>query len=309
MKHVPSIPHSQSAASQHLVFVDTDIGDDIDDALALAVIMNSPEIALLGVSTVFGDTVQRARLATHLLHAYGCPAVPVAAGSSRPLQFRHRPSGVPQASVLDGRAGELSLSPFSGPDLLIHTALEHAGQLTLLCFGPLTNVATALHREPALASSLRQIILMGGTSGMPWPDWNVRSDPQAAQIVLSAKVPVTMIGWNVTSRCQLRTNDLERLHVRGSPGTELLSQLILVWQQHRSGWHPKRPYLHDPLTVVALCSPTYFRFEKMTARVLTSGPLTGFTIPRITAGPLVRAATYVQAERAREWIMQRLLVS
>jgi len=306
MSHVPS---TQSAALEHFVFVDTDIGDDIDDALALAVIMNSPEIALLGVSTVFGDTVQRARLTAHLLHVYGCPAIPVAVGSSQPLQFRHRPSGVPQAAVLDDRTEVLSLSTCSGPDLLISTALAHMGQLTLLCFGPLTNVATALNREPRLASSLKQIILMGGTSGMPWPDWNVRSDPQAAQIVLAAGVPVTMIGWNVTIRCLLSANDLERLTGCGKPGTELLSQLIHVWQQHRPALQPKRPFLHDPLTVVALCSPACFRFEKMTVRVLTSGPFTGFTIPRIASGPLVCAAVQVQAEQARDWIMQRLLAS
>ena len=87
------------AFNQHHVFVDTDIGDDIDDALDLTVIINSPEIALQVMSTVFGDTAQRARLAAYLLHIFGGADIPVAARHSMPLQFRHQPSSVPQIAV------------------------------------------------------------------------------------------------------------------------------------------------------------------------------------------------------------------
>ena len=203
---------NQSDPYKHLVLVDTDIGDDIDDALALALVLHSPEIELRGVTTVFGDTLQRARLAAYLLKDYGCEDVPVAAGIENPIQWRHRPSGVPQAAVLDAHEALPALSTTPGPKLIVETALAHPGRLTLLCLGPLTNIAKALTIEPKLITALRRIVMMGGSSGWPLPDWNVRSDARAAQIVLGAGVPVTMLGLNVTMRCRLREQDVERLN-------------------------------------------------------------------------------------------------
>ncbi|MFL5657135.1 MAG: nucleoside hydrolase [Ktedonobacteraceae bacterium] len=298
---------NQSDSYKHLVLVDTDIGDDIDDALALALVLQSPEIELLGVTTVFGDTQQRARLAAYLLKVFGREDVPVAAGIHDPIQLRHQPSGVSQATILDDRLALPVLSSISGPELIVETALAHHGHLTLLCLGPLTNIATALSIEPHLFMAIRRIVMMGGSSGWPLPEWNVRSDARAAQIVLGAGVPVTMLGLNVTRRCQLQESDIERLNCNGSAQAQLLSHLLAVWQRHRPRWHPKLPYLHDPLTVAALCRPELFQFAEMTARVISRGPLQGFMVPRLMNGPLVHAAVDVRVEEAREWVMQRLL--
>src|SRR5450432_1039783 len=114
------------------VFVDTDIGDDIDDALALALLLCSPEVSVVGISTVFGDTYLRARLAAYLLQVYGYSSIPVAAGQAMPLLFRHSPSGVCQASVLPTDFVP-SINPLTGPELLIQIAHQYPGQLTLLC--------------------------------------------------------------------------------------------------------------------------------------------------------------------------------
>jgi purine nucleosidase len=297
----------QSAAKSYALLLDTDIGDDIDDALALALILRSPEIALKGVTTVFGETNLRARLAAYLLHLYGRDDVPVAAGMGTPLQPRQRPSGVPQAALLDARVVLPSLSTLSGPELIVQTALAHSGQLVLLCIGPLTNVAHALLLEPRLHTTLKGIVMMGGSSSLPFPEWNVRSDAKAAQMVLGSGIPITLLGYNVTTRCQLREGDLERLGGSDSPQTQYLSKLIAVWQRHRPRWHPKLPYLHDPLTVAALCRPEFFTFEAMTARVLTHGPFKGYMVPRRMNGPFVHAAVDVSVAEARGWIMQRLL--
>lgn len=289
------------------VLLDTDIGDDIDDALALALILRSPEIRLHGVSTVFGDTTCRARLAAHLLNVFGRADVPVAAGIATPLLPRHRPSGVPQAAILDPREELPALSNLSGPQLIIETALAPPGRLTLLCIGPLTNVASALQQEPHLFMAIRSIVMVGGTSGLPFADWNVRSDARAAQIVLASGIPITMLGWNITTRCQLRERDVELLRRQHSPQAQLLYKLLAIWQQYRPRWHPALPYLHDPLTVVALCQPSLLRFEEMTARLLIHGPLRGCVVPRLMNGPLVQAAVGIRADEARAWVMQRLL--
>lgn len=305
---IQSLVHTQATQKQRAL-LDTDIGDDIDDALALALILSSPEIDLVGVSTVFGDTTLRARLATHILHTFGREDIPVAPGVEMPMQYRHRPSGVPQAAILPQCAPSPALSELSGPELIIQTALANPGQLTLLCIGPLTNIATALNLEHRLFLAIKHIVMMGGTSGLPWPDWNVRSDAKAAQIVLASGIPVTMIGLNISTRCQLHEEDIAQLNLHGSPQTLLLSQLLALWQRHRVRWSSNLPYLHDPLTVAALCVPELFTFAEMTARVAIHGPLQGFMIPRVMDGPLVQAAIGVQEHAVRAWIMQRLLAS
>ena len=298
---------NQSSLRKHNILIDTDIGDDIDDALALALALCSPEIELLGVTTVFGDTQKRALLAAHVLRVFGREDIPVAAGQQMPLLLRHRPSGVPQAAMLDTCVTSYELSSYSGPELIIQAATTHHGNLILLCLGPLTNVATALIIEPRLFLAIRNIVMVGGTSGFPFPEWNVRSDAQAAKIVLASGIPVTLLGWNVTKRWQLRESDIEKLHYQNSPQTRLLSQLIAVWKRHHPRWHPHLPFLHDPLAIVVLCAPELFHFEVMTARVFTRGLFKGWMLPRIIDGPLVHATTDVKEEEAREWIMRRLL--
>jgi len=298
----------QSRERKHTILLDTDIGDDIDDALALALALNAPSIDLIGVTTVFGDTLKRAQLAQHVLHVFGRNDIPIAVGIGNPLQQRHPPSGVAQAEILGNCSPDPDgFSTFSGPELIVQQALTHAGQLTLICIGPLTNVALALLIEPRIITAIRNIVMMGGTSGVPLPEWNVRSDVKAAHIVLHSGIPITLIGLNVTTCCQLRKLDIERLHTATTPQAQLLSQLLTIWQQHRPRWHPNRPYLHDPLAVAALCLPELLRWQAMPVRILMRGPLTGFMVPRMLGGALVQAAIGVDAKAAREWIMQLLL--
>jgi len=294
-------------SSKYIVLIDTDIGDDIDDALALALALKSTEIELQGVTTVFGDTQRRAQLAAHLLSIFGRADISIAAGIGTPLQSRHRPSGVPQAAILDERLIASAISNLSGPELIIQTTLAHPGRVNLICIGPLTNIATALKMEPRLFMSIRHIIMMGGSSSIPLADWNVRNDVLAAQIVLGAGIPITMIGFNITMRCQLRTYDIKRLRNSDKPETQLLSKLIAVWQRHRPRGQAELPYLHDPLTITALCQPELFTFEEIPVRAIGHGPFKGFIVPRLMQGPWVNAAVNVQAKEAREWIMQRLL--
>ncbi len=189
----------------------------------------------------------------------------------------------------------------------MQNALTYPGQLTIICIGPLTNIATALRMEPGLFMAIRRIVMMGGTSGLPFPEWNVRSDAGAARMVLASGIPITLLGMNITMRCQLQPGDIARLRACDTPQARLLSKLLAVWQRHRPRWQSAYPYLHDPLTIAALCVPQLLRFEEMTARVLVDGPLRGVMVPRIMDGPPVQAAVDIQADAAREWVMERLL--
>lgn len=298
----------QSDKQKHSVVLDTDIGDDIDDALALALALNSPEIAVQGITTVFGDTQQRAQLARHILHIFGREDIPIAIGVGKPLHQRHTPSGVVQATILGNKHyDEEMFSTFSGPEFIVQQALEHSGKLTLVCIGPLTNVALALLIEPRITSAIRSIVMMGGSSGLPLPEWNVRSDVQAAHMVLSSGIPITLLGLNVTTRCQLRKQDIEQLRKSTTAQAQLLHELIRIWQKHRPRWHPRLPFLHDPLTIAALCTPEQFIWQDMPVQVIQRGPFEGFMVPRMPGGANVRAAIGVHTKDAREWVMQRLL--
>lgn len=287
------------------VFVDTDIGDDIDDALALALLLCSSEVKVVGVSTVFGDTTLRARLAAYVLQTYGYPDILVAAGQAQPMQVRHQSSGVCQATVL-ANDQHFSLSSLSGSELLLQTAHSYPGELTLLCLGPLTNVALALQKEPRLGSLLRQVFFMGGASRVFWPDWNVRSDALAARIFLEARLSATMIGFNVTFASHLRSSEVERFHRAQDSRLQLLARLIAAWQENQPWWRSQLPGLHDPLVVAALCAPQFFRFASLPIRVFSQGPLAGWTIQPTRNGPPVRAALSVAHTQARGWMLQRL---
>ena len=306
---ISQLEASQFISSKYNVLIDTDIGDDIDDTFALALALHSPEINLLGVTTVFGETQKRASLAKYILETFGHGEIPVAAGQHMPLLFRHKPSGVPQAAILAPCTKEATDSQFSAHELIIQTALAHQGNLTLFCLGPLTNIATALIIEPRLFLAIKNIVMIGGTTGFPMPEWNMRSDAQAAKIVLASGIPITLLGWNVTIQCQLRESDIEKLLYQNTPQTHLLSQLLAVGYRHRPRWHPRLPFLHDPLAIVAFCVPELFHFEVMTARVLTHGLFKGCMLSRRIDGPLVFGAIGIKQELAREWIMQRLLKS
>ncbi len=310
MSQVPSISQieaGQFISKKYNALIDTDIGDDIDDVLALALALCSPEIELLGVTTVFGDTQKRAHLAAHVLEVYRHKEIPVAAGQQVPLLLSHRPSGVPQAAILDPCTSNDVLSRFTAPELIIETAMANHGNITLFCLGPLTNIATALLIQPRLFLAIKNIVMIGGTTGFPISERNMRSDAQAAKIVLSSGIPITLLGWNITMQCQLRESDIEKIHYQITPQTRLLSQLLAIWQRHRPRWHPRLPFLHDPLAIVAFCAPELFHFEVMTMRVFTRGLFKGCMLPRKLDGPLVHGALEVKHEQARQWVMRRLL--
>lgn len=118
-----------------------------------------------------------------------------------------------------------------------------------------------------------------------------------------------MLGWNVTTHCQLQKSDVEQLRNDGSSQNQLLSTLLAIWQRHRPRGHPKLPFLHDPLAVAALYVPELFKLEEMTVRIFERGPLRGFMVPRLLDGPLVQAVVDIEADKARQWVMRRLLAS
>lgn len=231
------------------ILLDTDIGGDIDDAFAVALILDSPELDLLGVTTVSGDTHARARLAAKMLWEAGRRNVPVAAGEpGKPLK-------IDQTRWAAG---------FSSPQLLKQDAVDflerqfqkRPGEITLVAIGPLTNVASLFRKDPAVARKIKRIVLMGGAIAHGYgnspntvPEYNIYADAPAAQVVFAAGVPILMAPLDVTAMLQLSTADMKRIFTQLTPTTNALTLLYHLWGN-------PTPTLFDPMAVALVIDPT-----------------------------------------------------
>ncbi len=240
------------------VVVDTDIGDDVDDALALALILSSPEIELLGVSTVYGDTQTRARLARVILKAWGRDDIPVAVGSGRPLEAAQAPRAeINQAPILRELKEELPPpDPREGHRLLIDCVMSDPGNVSVLTIGAMTDLALALREEPALVEKAAGFVSMAGVVDQERAEWNVMCDPAAAKECFS-KAAITMVGLDVTTKCQLPEDAIQAL-AGGNERGKLLARFIDLWR----GGKKNLPTLHDPLAAGLLANPGFCKTER-----------------------------------------------
>jgi inosine-uridine nucleoside N-ribohydrolase len=189
-------------APQQLILIDTDAGDDIDDAFALADALRTPGFRILGITTTFGDTPLRAHLVQHLLFDAGRSDIPVAAGPQR--------SGKGFTQAVYARADRRQLSSQSGIDLILQAAKQHPRQVTLVALGPLDTVGAAIDRDPVTFRLLKRVVLMGGSihrgydkpdgsrNSHPTPEWNILNNVTAARKLLTSGVSIQMIPLDST---------------------------------------------------------------------------------------------------------------
>ena len=244
------------APAPQLVILDTDIGDDIDDAFALALALTSPELRILGVTTTFGDTELRARLLDRYLGALGRTDIPVAAGpeSKRESVFTQKAYAL--------RAPERKHQ--DGASFLLEQIRRHPGEITLIAIGPLVTVQAAIERDPETFRRLKRVVLMGGSIARgydgaggerrpPDAEWNIRCDPAGARALLASGVPVFMMPLDST-QIHLEEPMREEIFAHGSPLTD---QLTLLYHQWRSGTenHTPAPTLFDPVAVTYAMRP------------------------------------------------------
>jgi purine nucleosidase len=251
------------AASQpQLVILDTDIGDDIDDAFALGLVLKSPELKLLGVTTEFGDTELRARLVDRYLgttlHGY----IPVLAGVATPAK-----GSLSQAAYAEAAAERKHAD---GVAFILQQIRAHPGQITLICIGPLFNVQAAIAKEPATFKKLKRAVLMGGSvyrgyggsDTPPQPEWNILCDPDGLKALLGSGVPVFMMPLDST-QIHLDQKEQAAIFSHGSPITD---QLTLLYHEWSGTGEWKTPTLFDPVAVTYairpdLCPATPMRIE------------------------------------------------
>ncbi len=295
------------------IIFDTDIGDDIDDALALALALQSPELEVRLVTTVIDDTESRTRLAWKELGLYGRRDIPVATGASEPLLDVVRAGRARQFEVLTPEDTVPAAARRHAATVIVETLRNSRQKLTLVPVGPLTNIALALKLDPGVKEKIERIVLMGGAFDLLRLEYNIRRDRAAAQIVFASGVPITAVGLDVTTRCKLEGADLDRLRAADNPASRFLVRLIGLWQNNRPGQFPT---LHDPLAVAVAFAPQLVetqlgRVEVETSSALTNG-MTLFTpadrLPKDTrASTLV--ARQVNVRRFLDLFVARLSTS
>lgn len=310
------------------IIIDTDPG--IDDALAIFLALGSPELDVVGLTTVFGnadvDVTTRAALA--LLEVAERGDIPVAAGAAKPLAGAYR-GAVPDIHGHDGQ-GDYGMPTPSGrpvaasaPEFLAETVAASRGEVTIVALGPLTNLALALAAHPEIAAQAAQVVVMGGNAlapgnATPAAEANILNDPEAADIVFGAGWPVAMVGLDVTHKALLTDTDAERISTSSKPTARHLARAL----PHYRAFYERVPrvagvYLHDPSAVAFLIDPSLFTTESWPLRIETEGMSRGKTWPWTRehidragtpwAGrPGVEVCVDVEAEKLVELVVSRL---
>lgn len=286
--------------SERLVLFDTDIGNDIDDAVALAYLLNEPRCRLLGVTTVTGDTARRAALAEVVCRAAGREDIPIHAGLTGPLLHGPGQPQVPQYAAIADLPHRLDYPAGAALPFLRETIRAHPGQVTLLAVGPMTNVGALFASDPELPGLLQEIVLMCGVftaasgQGPGAREWNAMVDPVATALTMKHGAGrLLSVGLDVTMPCVLERDVCRRRFA--AAGGALAQTLALA-----EVWFEQVPHItfHDPLAATLLFEPDLCGYETgVIDAVVEAGPLEGLTRwRRDPAGPY-RIATTVDPAR------------
>lgn len=253
---------------QEKVIIDTDIGDDVDDAFALALALKSPELRVLGISTTFGEADVRAKIVDRFLGEVGRSDIPVMSGkptgktplSQRPYTFENKFAKSSHADATD---------------FLLEQIRKYPGEITLIAIGPLMNVGEAIDRDAATFKKLKRVVIMGGSVRRgygdfgynehvpPAPEWNILNDVTSAQKLFASGVPLFVMPLDST---QLKLDEVKRafLFTRGTAVTEQLAILYHMWAQ-------ETPTLFDPMAVTFAIKPELCPVQSLHIRVDEKG--------------------------------------
>ncbi|CAA2988241.1 probable uridine nucleosidase 1 [Olea europaea subsp. europaea] len=283
------IPNNCCAKKREKIIIDTDPG--IDDSMAILMAFQSPELEILGLTTIFGNVATDDATSNALLlcEIAGCPDVPVSEGSHEPLKrgkpriadFVHGSDGLGNTYLPPSKSKK---SEKTASEFLVNKVSEYPGEVSILALGPLTNLALAVKRDSSFARKVKRVVILGGAffalgNVNPAAEANIYGDPEAADIVFTSGANIDVVGINITTQVKLTDADLDEL--RQSKGRH--AQLICDMCKFYRDWHVKSDgvygiFLHDPVSFVLLVRPHLFTFKKGVVRVETQGICVGHTL-------------------------------
>lgn len=260
------------------ILLDTDIGTDVDDAVALAYLLSHPDCELLGITTVTGEAEKRASLASVLCCAAG-KEIPIYPGSDHPMQGEQRQRIAQQASVLPRWPHQTDFPKNQAVDFLADVIRSNPGEVTLLTIGPLTNAGLLFSQYPDVAALLAGLVTMGGNFDETGPEagrieWNVAGDMLASEITYKARVRLhRSLGLNVTQRVMMSADA-----VRERFTASLFRPVLDMAEIWFAGFYPFITF-HDPLAAATIFEPDLCSYQAG----LVSMDLSGKTIWQPTA--------------------------
>jgi len=259
------------------VLFDTDIGSDIDDAVCLAYLLRQPRCELMGVTTVTGEPVKRAMLASAVCQAAGRDDVPIHPGTEDPLIMPIRQAVPQQAERLSKWPHRKDLMPNSAIEFMRQVIHAHPNEITLLAVGPMTNVGLLFAADPKIPSLLKQLVLMCGVfttqiPHSPHREWNAWGDAHATAIVYAAPVkPHLSVGLDVTLQCRMMADEVRKRFK--APPLNVVVDLAEVWFRRAD-----RITFHDPLAATLIFEPDICQYAEGKVDVELASPrLRGMT--------------------------------
>jgi len=301
------------------IILDTDIGDDIDDALALGLICGCPELELLGVTTVFGNVGARARQARSVLKVAGekFERIPVALGCGSAMSSRPTRGA---ADYLNGTLPNqdsscLPESELPPPDkrhavnFLIDTIMAGDGDIIPIPIGPLTNLAAAIVLEGRIVAKIPRIMVMAAEFKRPFPEYNIDNDPEAAHIVFSSGIPMEVITWDIGHTVKFDQAHVDLLAQSDRPLAKRLAVAIHAWQNaHQHNGNKPTPSLYDPMAIATLLQPDLCTWRTGTVSVELVGTKTyGFSRFEDNADGPHRIAWDADRQRSLDFCLSRIL--
>ena len=292
---------SASAQVRIPIILDTDIGDSIDDALALAFALHSPELDVRAVTTVIDDVESKTRLAWKMLGVYNRRDIALAMGASEPLLDPTTSAPSKEFDVLTRNDVIPDAARRNAAGLIVETALQSRAKITIVAIGPLTNIALALKTDPRIKGNIERIVIMGGAYFSSELEYNVKRDRAAAEIVFRSGVPITAVGLDVTSQLKLREKDLDRMRLATDPASLFLVRLIDLAEEQT---HETNPTLYDPLAIAAVFRPDVLEMQPGTVDIPVSGP--GQTIFKPASGSKMQVGVKVNASAFLDLFVDRM---
>jgi purine nucleosidase len=282
------------------VILDTDIGTDVDDLLALVFMAKAPELCLEGVTTVHGDTLLRAKIARIACQKLGIPDLPIVPGTSETLSGRqifwpgHEGEGIP--GIENARVD----TSISAQHFLVDLSEKYSGELEVLAIGPLTNLAHTISCFPEFRSRIKRLYLMGGAYWVDYSEHNIETDVLAARIVFESGIPITAIGLDVTLRVWMTEQHVDQIRRLPNGLGPLLESQIRRWWKYL-GSNRNNP--HDPLAALAMVRPDLFSFATCDVAIFTEHDRAGRLARRDNPVGKISAAYDLDVNSARELML------
>ncbi|XP_004251983.1 probable uridine nucleosidase 2 [Solanum lycopersicum] len=314
------------------IIIDTDPG--IDDAMAIFVALESPEVEVIGLTTIYGNvyTTLATRNALHLLDIAGRTDIPVAEGSHVTITKGTKLRIADFVHGTDGLGNQNFPAPNGKPieqnaaDFLVQQASLYPGKITVVALGPLTNIALAIQSDPDFVKNIGQIVVLGGAFSVngnvnPAAEANIFGDPDAADIVFTSGADVLAVGINVTHQVVLTDFDRDELAKSNGKYAKYLDKILGVYfGYHHEAYSTKGVYLHDPTALLAAVDPSLITYTEGVVRVQTNGITRGLTlfynkqkrfgeVSEWSDKPSVKVAVTVDAPRVLKLVMERLINS